>query len=333
MPKLPVILTAFANTPDNAYLAYLDAEHSQLQQILARVPSLRHVPLTGTQVDQLEVTLNQYREDLLAFHFGGHADGAQLYFKDAGGQVLGLAQLLALHPNLKLVFLNGCNTQSQAKPYLYEGGVMAVIASTCSVNDGEAKLIAEKFYDSLVRGNTLEQAFKRATGALKLQKKAIAGTEIKMVRGLELEDQEMEEIPWCLYFKEPESLKWRLPSTPIGERREVLKWMLFALVYTIIATGFILGAGVLPMSLFFVKLYLIAIPLIYYVVPLLASFVIKLSTKAMQILNGIYFVFYYSVLLTWKNNSGSEYPWWLFAIMVLLGLFQITLVVPLISKK
>lgn len=209
MPQLPVILTAFANSYDADYLVHLEQEHDRLQQILLPLSYLRHVPLSSAKSGQLVSTLTQCQQELLIFHFGGHADGEQLQFRDAGGQVAGLAENLSLHPQLKLVFLNGCNTQAQAVQYL-DAGVPAVVATTCSVADGQAMQFAEVFYNALAKGHTLEEAFVRAKGAMKLSGATPMGEEIMNLRGVRLRQEQVTELPWRLYVAGDEVLSWTL---------------------------------------------------------------------------------------------------------------------------
>lgn len=209
MPQLPVILTAFANSYDAEYLAHLEQEHDRLQQILAPLTYLRHVPLSSAKTGQLVSTLTQYQQELLIFHFGGHADGEQLRFRDAGGQVAGLVEQFGLHPQLKLLFLNGCNTQGQVRQYL-ETSIPAVIATTCSVEDGQARLFAELFYQALAYGHTLQEAFTRAKGAMKLTDRAVQGEEIVNLRDARLRQEPETEVPWRLYVAGDEVLDWKL---------------------------------------------------------------------------------------------------------------------------
>ncbi|AEE54558.1 tetratricopeptide repeat protein [Haliscomenobacter hydrossis] len=209
MSQLPVILTAFANSYHADYLAHLEQEHDRLQQILAPLSYLRHVPLSSAKTGQLVSTLTQYQQELLIFHFGGHADGEQLRFRDAGGQVAGLVEQFGLHPQLKLLFLNGCNTQGQVRQYL-ETSIPAVIATTCSVQDGQARQFAELFYNALATGHTLQEAFTRAKGAMKLVDGAVQGEEIVNLRDARLRQEPETEVPWRLYVAGDEVLDWKL---------------------------------------------------------------------------------------------------------------------------
>ena len=209
MAQLPVILTAFANSYDADHLAYLEQEQGRVQQILAPLSYLRHVPLANAKTEQLVDTLTQYHKELLILHFGGHADSEYLYLKDSGGHVAGLAENMSLHPQLKLVFLNGCNTQAQAKQYL-DFGVPAVIATTCSVADGQAMQFAKGFYTALAKGHTLKEAFSRAMGSMKLKDGVTYEDEILNWRGVRLREEQIVEVPWRLYVAGDEVLGWKL---------------------------------------------------------------------------------------------------------------------------
>ncbi|MDX2071719.1 MAG: tetratricopeptide repeat protein [Haliscomenobacter sp.] len=180
-----------------------------MQQILLPLSYLRHVPLSSAKSGQLVSTLTQCQQELLIFHFGGHADGEQLQFRDAGGQVAGLAENLSLHPQLKLVFLNGCNTQAQAVQYL-DAGVPAVIATTCSIADGQAMQFAKVFYTALTKGHTLEEAFSRAKGSMKLKDGVTYEDEILNWREVRLREEQIVEMPWRLYVAGDEVLGWKL---------------------------------------------------------------------------------------------------------------------------
>jgi hypothetical protein len=209
MHELPVILTAFANSYDSEYLAYLEKEHKHLREILRALSFLRHVPLSNAERNDLVQTLTQYQKELLILHFGGHADSDYLYFRDGGGHMVGLAENLSLHPQLKLVFLNGCKTQAQAKPYL-DAGVPAVIATVRSVGDEQAMQFAELFYTALAKGHTLEAAFCRAKGNTKLTDGVTYENEILNLRGVRLREEQITEVPWRLYAREESILDWKL---------------------------------------------------------------------------------------------------------------------------
>ncbi len=205
MYQLPVVLSAFANSPDQAYLAQLKEEYKSLGRVFLTRTDLRHLNLSDTTREDLLDTLQKYPDTLQVLHFGGHADGGQLYLEDQAGQGQGLAQILETYPNIQLVFLNGCKTLDQAEVFLAMG-VPAVIVTTCSVTDGQAMRFAKAFYTALANHQSLENAFKQASGAMEFQGVKATGENIVLYRGLELEKAEVQQSPpWQLHVQEAQA--------------------------------------------------------------------------------------------------------------------------------
>lgn len=211
MPQTrPVILTAFANSYDEGYLAYLEKERDRIQETFETLTYIQHVDLPNVKTEQLVNKLTTFKTELLILHFGGHADGSQLYFSDLGGQAIGLAENLSLHPQLKLLFLNGCNTQGQVLKYK-EANVPVIISTTCSVSDGQAMRFASHFYQALGNNHTIKEAFIRAKGAAKLQEDTYhQDDEITFLRGARLRQEQIIELPWRLYAQDEAALNWKL---------------------------------------------------------------------------------------------------------------------------
>lgn len=200
MYQLPVVLSAFANSPDQAYLGQLKAEHDYLLEVFSRRPDLRHTPLLYSGIEQLLQFIQEYSADLQILHFGGHADGKQLFLEDQAGQGAGLARLLGTCPQLKLVVLNGCKTQAQADVYLAMG-IPAVIATTCSVADGQATKFAQFLYRALANHQSIEHAFRQAMGAMEFAGEATSDDGVVVYRGLERPKGD-DKAPWKLYIQE-----------------------------------------------------------------------------------------------------------------------------------
>ena len=210
MPQTrPVILTAFANSNDEGYLAYLEKERDRIQETFETLSYIQHIDLPNAKTQQLVDKLTTFKSELLILHFGGHADGSQLQFSDTGGQAIGLAENLSLHPQLKLLFLNGCNTQAQVLKY-QAVGIPVIIATTCPVADGQAMRFATHFYQALANNHTIEEAFTRAKGAAKLQREEYHQEEILFHRGLRLREEQVIEMPWRLYAHTEANLNWKL---------------------------------------------------------------------------------------------------------------------------
>ncbi|MDX2072555.1 MAG: CHAT domain-containing protein [Haliscomenobacter sp.] len=210
MPQTrPVILTAFANSHDEGYLVYLEKERDRIQETFETLSYIQHVDLPNAKTQQLVDKLTTFKSELLILHFGGHADGSQLQFSDTGGQAIGLAENLSLHPQLRLLFLNGCNTQAQVLKY-QAVGIPVIIATTCPVADGQAMRFATHFYQALANDHTIQEAFTRAKGAAKLQTEESHREEIIFHRGLRLREEQVIEMPWRLYAHTEANLNWKL---------------------------------------------------------------------------------------------------------------------------
>ncbi len=213
----PVVFLAFAQTSSEPHLAHLKRESSLLRDLFLSLEEQGKVKLLreeSTEQKDLVRLLTQYKDRIVIFHFGGHANGDHLFFEDEKGYPGGLAELLGLQKGLKLVFLNGCSTHRQVAGYL-RAGVPAVIAATKQISDADAVRFSEHFYHALTRHYPLADAFRIAAASLKIKSDRYAheGEEIVLCRGFDLEENiRQEEAPWRLFVKEEEQalLDWRL---------------------------------------------------------------------------------------------------------------------------
>ncbi|MCB9292221.1 MAG: CHAT domain-containing protein [Lewinellaceae bacterium] len=220
--RVPLIFLAFANSPGEAYLRQLKRESAVLRDLFlplaqrGQIELLREESIENKDLPKL---LSQYRGRLSVFHYGGHAGGSQLSLEDGYGYVTGLAEMLGLQTGLRLLFLNGCSTQAQARPYL-EAGIPVVLATTRSIPDEEATWFAEHFYHALVNGHSIEEAFRTGSGALKARSADLAthsGREVAVYRDVFFSNLEPEELdmPWRLYVQEgkEDALGWHLSDS------------------------------------------------------------------------------------------------------------------------
>lgn len=163
----PTFLLAFAYNPAQA-LPEVVSELKTIEQLLTETEGSVNVVWQVTQPD-LETNFDKYRDELRLFHFSGHAgpDALQLNRDGQTAQISfvgGLAGLAGMAKGLRLVFLNGCSTEDQAKVFL-EQGIPAVIATTRPLLDRYAVDFARRFYQNFTRRNskmTLQQAFDAA---------------------------------------------------------------------------------------------------------------------------------------------------------------------------
>ncbi len=244
----PVVLLAFANARNEGYLAQLKKESSQLYHLFSplhrsgQIELLREESLEHTELAKL---LSQHKGLLEILHYGGHADSKSLSLEDGPGHVAGIAKMLELQSRLKLVFLNGCHTQEQAKPFL-QAGIPVVIATTRSIADEEATFFAEHFYHALTHDHSLKEAFVAASGALKARSSyELSGSEVVTIRSLAIGEEKLEEMPWRMYVQEgnDKALGWKLngPTGPISSspniRQKLWKGILTAGVIIALLAG------------------------------------------------------------------------------------------------
>ncbi|MEZ4867198.1 MAG: CHAT domain-containing protein [Caldilineaceae bacterium] len=179
--RKPVILLAFANdlARGGQYLRQLSEEARRIRATLEPTGLER----AGDQPYQVVIRQNAtvadlfdafraHRDRIALFHFGGHANGYELYFENTQGrpaaaQAEGLAAFLGRQRGLRLVFLNGCSTQEQARNLL-AANIDVVIATARDVEDEVALHFADQFYQGLTSGATLATAFQEAEAAAQL---------------------------------------------------------------------------------------------------------------------------------------------------------------------
>lgn len=218
----PVIFLAFANDQDG-YLPLINRERKNLYRALRRHDNEGLIKVekeASTSIQDIFEVFQTYRDEIVLFHYGGHAGGTHLQLEHADtsaqqAHAAGLAQLLGQQENLQLVFLNGCATLPQVE-LLLKHGVKAVIATSVKIEDQMATEFAEQFYNSLAGHTPIQRAFQVA--------KAFIYTKYRNVKTIDTyraavfdgtEKSSDDAIPWGLYTNpDPEAadvLKWSLP--------------------------------------------------------------------------------------------------------------------------
>jgi formylglycine-generating enzyme required for sulfatase activity len=223
MSNPPIIFLAFANEQDRSgqYLRDLPEEVRRLQATLeqAQGEGLCQVVVrpNATLDDILGVFLNSaYRDRIVIFHYGGHANSYQLLLEGANRQTqaidaAGLAAFLGQQKGLQLVFLNACSTQPQVEA-LQRAGVPAVIATARAVKDDVAREFASLFYRSLAARAELKRGYLEAESAVKTHHGSGS------TRGLYWDEPEITETwPWAFYEGKPGAADWRLPEAPLPD--------------------------------------------------------------------------------------------------------------------
>ena len=113
--KQPVIFLAFANDKDD-HLPLLDEERKVINGHLLPLANQQYLQLV-IEPSATTIDISRYVTDLKdrinIFHYGGHAGSQEIFLQDQAANSDGIAQILALQKELKVVFLNGCSTRAQ----------------------------------------------------------------------------------------------------------------------------------------------------------------------------------------------------------------------------
>lgn len=208
--KLPLVFLAFANDKDK-HLPLLEEERKAITAQLIPLASKQYFQLfsePSATIKDLSNYVAEFKDRILIFHYGGHAGSTKILLTDQAANSDGLAQLLALQADLKLVFLNGCSTQEQVQ-MLFDAGIPAVIATSVPIEDSSAKAFAEIFYKSLATQHSLEAAFKLAAADYLMK----SGAAIGIYRGIGEAPDPKIGLPWGLYIQPEQEavLQWKLP--------------------------------------------------------------------------------------------------------------------------
>jgi len=174
----PVIFLAFANdrVDYTRYLRNLSKEYETIEDVLRTADKqgfCELVPLYNANLQRIADKFQdeRYRDRIAVFHFGGHGDKdiLQLETSEGGRSFVNsdeFSKFLLSQKNLKMVFLNACNTQNFAKT-LVENGISA-IGTTQKVEDDELLLdLIYRFYFGIAEKMNLERAFLEAQSLIK----------------------------------------------------------------------------------------------------------------------------------------------------------------------
>ena len=220
----PVILLTFANDRGDRsrHLPGLAAEARRLRAALANFRRAGRGEVEVRQNVTVDEILNlfqeEYRDRVLIFHFGGHADSYQLLLESSQGipasaAATDLADFLGHQQGIKLVFLNACSNHEHVQGLL-NAGVDAVIATTHDIYDHVATEFAARFYTALAGGKTLQSAFDEAAAATKLGH----GEQLRDARLLKAPPTSTASTmpPWQIHYRHgaEDTAQWTLPEVP-----------------------------------------------------------------------------------------------------------------------
>ena len=213
MKFTPTFIFGFANDKTK-YLNGIDNERNKIQQSLMPLNAKNKIKcpiIDKLDIDTLFETFNHYTGEIVAFHFGGHADSESLHLEDGVASYEGIAELIGQENHIEFIFLNGCKTYSQID-FFFKNKVKIVIATKNNIDDVKAVEFSSQFYKVLATGGNIETAFNKAIAFLKA-KYSISEDDIHRAGGLM--NQQKELSSWNLFINKQfdnDVLKWSLES-------------------------------------------------------------------------------------------------------------------------
>ena len=217
MQEQEVLFFAFANSSENQ-LPTLKDEDDEISKLLSPgVLEGRYILHTDsfTNFDKISYYLTLYRNHLVWFHYGGHAERDSILLDEQGVRKEGIGKLLQLCPKLKGVVLNGCCTLEQAK-YLRDLGIPVTIGTSAPVGDFRAKEFAVDFYRALANGENVNIAFGIAHGRVLSDKTR----PVSIARSLQIVNKSEDASLWCFLYDNTASkyIQWMLPKVVFASR-------------------------------------------------------------------------------------------------------------------
>jgi hypothetical protein len=160
MKRRRVAILAFADS-ESSPLPSLTREADRIQEILHSVEpntDIHPVVYPRMSLDGIAAVLRQQNWQVEIFHFAGHASEESLHLADLRVAFSRFGRILTENHKTKLVFLNGCGTETMVEE-LVRAGIPAVIATKTKVTDDRASQFAIRYYEALKENFTVEDAF------------------------------------------------------------------------------------------------------------------------------------------------------------------------------
>ena len=159
--------------------------------------------------DSVAAKILTYRDTLCLFHFSGHAGSTVLMLEDTAARGVGMAQLLARCPNLRLIFLNGCSTLNHIRLLAEQNVNAAVIATMAPINDTVATRFSTAFYQALVNQYSVRQALDQARLSIQISAATVLTT---ISRGALETAEAVSSDQWYFYCPDDQTARWELPT-------------------------------------------------------------------------------------------------------------------------
>lgn len=182
----PILMAVFPIAND---LNLVD-ERDRLSKVFPVTAALEFDPFSQATFEIVNAQFKNanYTKRVTVFHYGGHANGTNLSFRDAEGNITGFSKLLEELTNLQLVFINGCDSFDQADIILANEKTknVAIIVTQGKIKDEVALYFAEEFYTIWASNFTIQQAFNMAIAGVATKFPASSFTTTQTERGIKV---------------------------------------------------------------------------------------------------------------------------------------------------
>ncbi len=157
--------------------------------------------------------LSELKDDLILFHFSGHAGAHKILLEDQETHGRGIATLLGQCPKLKLIVLNGCSTSDQVKQLQEIKSHPVIIATHSPIGDQKASEFSKEFYQEMLgRLNSISNSFTAGLGAAQTMSPNIIEVRSESHAG------DLTRDSWGLFASNDIDLEWRFPVTPMDPK-------------------------------------------------------------------------------------------------------------------
>lgn len=219
--QTPVILLTFANDRQGAFLRNISLEQQAITDALKPAEQSGWVKvevIAAASVQRIVDAFMEYRDRVVLFHYGGHANEDSLFLTSGENATTvdadSFADFLATQKAMKLVFLNACDTYDQAKA-LQRAGVGQVIVTDRAIEDEAAKDFARYFYAGLAQKKTVDASFNQADSIVKLGKGG-ATRELYWDEEQLKPEKTYDNDPWELFVSAQADPGWNLAQNEMG---------------------------------------------------------------------------------------------------------------------
>ncbi len=217
----PIIFLAFAND-EAKYLRHLSTEAQRLRQTLSMAKQHGLCDFEERfNISVRDIFQAVKMSEISIFHYAGHADDQTMSLSQPNSENIWidtyyLNDFLARNKAIKVIFLNACSSRAQAEALIAKG-IPIVIGTSTEISDSIATQLAASFYESLISGHTVGEAWKDATDEIlannssekDVWKKVESITEEETRGRVDKKGMKIR-VPWKMYYTDEKNLEWKL---------------------------------------------------------------------------------------------------------------------------